>query len=140
MSYQQDAERTEFTPLFVHVYHDVIGLDGEKITFESGAQQIRLTSRLFHAAMGMCTESGEFMDALKKHAIYGKPLDLTNLVEEAGDCLWYIALMLNSLGVTVEDAMARNISKLRARYPEAFTSERALERDLDAERKALEQK
>ena len=43
------------------------------------------TLRLLHAAMGLCTESGEFMDMMKKHILYGKTIDEVNLKEELGD-------------------------------------------------------
>lgn len=94
-------------------------------------------ARVLHAAIGVCTEVGELQDALKKDFIYGKPFDHTNLVEEFGDILWYVAIGLNGLGVTLEEAMEKNIAKLRARYGEKFTSEKALERDLEKEREAL---
>jgi len=37
-----------------------------------------------------------------------------------------------------EEVFARNVEKLRRRYPEGFEKQRALERDLEAERGALE--
>jgi NTP pyrophosphatase (non-canonical NTP hydrolase) len=95
-------------------------------------------NRLLHAAIGMVTESGEFIDMLKKHLFYGKPLDLVNLQEEIGDQLWYIAIALDALGTTFEAEMRRNIAKLKARYPDKFTSDKAINRDLDAERAVLE--
>lgn len=95
-------------------------------------------AQLMHAAMGMVTEAGEFMDALKKHAMYGKPIDDTNLLEEIGDQLWYQALALRVLGSTFGAEMGRNIAKLRARFPHKFTEHDALNRDLDNERRVLE--
>lgn len=47
---------------------------------------------LWHGACGMLTELGEVADAYKKHEIYGKPLDKTNVLEELGDLMWYVAL------------------------------------------------
>jgi NTP pyrophosphatase (non-canonical NTP hydrolase) len=91
--------------------------------------------RLLHAAMGMCTETGELMDALKKHMFYGKPLDGVNLSEELGDLFWYIAIACDALGTTFEEVWEMNIAKLRKRYPGKFTEH---ERDLLAERKELE--
>jgi NTP pyrophosphatase (non-canonical NTP hydrolase) len=96
------------------------------------------TVRLLHAAMGLCTEAGEFMDMLKKHILYGKPLDEVNLKEELGDKLWYAALALDELKSTFEQVMETNITKLRARYPNRFTEQDALNRNLDKERKILE--
>ena len=43
---------------------------------------------LVHAAMGLVTESGEFLDAIKKHMFYNKPLDKANLKEELDKCVW----------------------------------------------------
>ena len=47
---------------------------------------------LVHAQMGLTSEAGEFTDAVKKHRIYNKPLDIPNLIEEIGDILWFCAL------------------------------------------------
>ena len=96
------------------------------------------TLKVLHAAMGMVTEAGEIMDAVKKHLMYGKPLDLINLFEECGDSFWYQALLARACNFTFAECKERNIAKLRARYPEKFTVEHALFRDLDAERKTLE--
>lgn len=96
------------------------------------------TDRLLHAGLGLCTEAGEFLDALKKHLFYGKPLDEVNLKEELGDLLWYMAIAMNALGTDFNLEMDRVIAKLRTRYPEKFSDEAALVRDLDAERKVLE--
>lgn len=96
------------------------------------------TVRLLHAAMGLCTESGEFMDMMKKHILYGKPLDEVNLKEELGDKLWYVALALDELKTTFEQIFETNIAKLRARYPNKFTEQDALNRNLEKERQILE--
>jgi len=96
------------------------------------------TVRLLHAAMGLCTEAGEFMDMMKKHILYGKPLDEVNLREELGDKLWYTALALDELKSTFEACFDINIAKLRARYPNKFTEKDALNRNLEREREILE--
>lgn len=53
-----------------------------------------------HMALGLCGEIGEFIDAVKKHVIYGKDLDKVNLTEETGDDFWYAANLLPELGVS----------------------------------------
>lgn len=95
--------------------------------------------RLLHAGIGIATESGEFLDALKKHVFYGKDLDRVNLKEELGDLLWYIAIAMDELGTDFNTEQLRNIAKLSARYPEKFTREAAEFRDLLKERQILEQ-
>ena len=96
------------------------------------------TSRLLHASMGIDTEGGEFTDAIKKHIFYGKPLDETNLKEELGDLLWYIAIAMDALGTDFDTEQQRVIDKLKVRYPEKFTNFHAENRDLSAEREVLE--
>lgn len=94
--------------------------------------------RLLHGLMGLCTEAGEAQDALKRTIFYGVPLDEVNLAEEVGDLFWYCAEILNTLDVNVEEVMQKNIDKLKERFPESFNSESALNRNLEQERKALE--
>lgn len=91
-----------------------------------------------HALLGLISEIGEFADTIKKEHAYGKPIDRVNLVEELGDLMWYVALMCRALGTDLETVAQVNISKLRARYPHKFTTEQALNRDLDKERAVLE--
>ncbi len=105
----------------------------ESVTFNAHG-----TERLLHAGIGMATEAGEFLDALKKSVFYGKELDRTNLKEELGDLLWYIAIAMDALETDFDTEMRRNIAKLRARYGEAFSETAAEQRDLDAEREILE--
>ena len=93
---------------------------------------------LLHAAVGLATESGEFLDAFKKCMFYGAKADVVNLREELGDMLWYITLAANALGVTIEELMDINTRKLERRYGKTYVCARALERNLTEERKALE--
>jgi len=95
-------------------------------------------SRLTHAALGLSTEANEFSDQLKKHLIYGKELDKTNLIEELGDLCWFIAMACDELGTNFEKIQKINIKKLKARYGDKYSDEKALTRDLELERKALE--
>lgn len=95
--------------------------------------------RLLHGGIGLATEAGEFLDALKKHVFYGKPLDRVNLSEELGDLFWYCAIIADELDVPFEQIMNTNIAKLKARYGEKFSEERADKRNLQAERSILEQ-
>jgi NTP pyrophosphatase (non-canonical NTP hydrolase) len=105
------------------------------------AKRSRLTDRnirLLHAAMGACTESGELLDSLKKAIFYGKELDVVNFKEELGDILWYLAIAYHELDGSFEESMETNIAKLRARYGGKFDAARAVKRNLETERKILE--
>lgn len=90
----------------------------------------------------MVTESAELVDQLKKHVFYGKPLDVVNLAEEGGDLFWYMALLCDELetkyDIPAQEIFNKNIAKLKARYPEKFTGEQAINRDVEAERVILE--
>jgi NTP pyrophosphatase (non-canonical NTP hydrolase) len=96
------------------------------------------TLRLLHAGIGLATETGEFLDSIKKEIFYGKEPDWTNLMEELGDLHWYIAVAQDALGITTEEIYDMNIKKLKSRYPGKFTKENALNRNLKEERKILE--
>lgn len=102
------------------------------------ADRLDTNQRLVHAGMGLTTEVAELVDALKKTVFYGKPLDKVNLKEEAGDILWYLAIVADVCGFTFEECMTINIDKLRARFGDKFTEHAALNRDLNTERKILE--
>ncbi len=81
------------------------------------------TIRLLHGAMGLCTESGELMDQLKRHIFYDAPLDLINIAEECGDQFWDIAEILTAIDAKFLDVMQANIDKLRERYPDRLLIE-----------------
>jgi NTP pyrophosphatase (non-canonical NTP hydrolase) len=80
-----------------------------------------LNGRLLHGMIGMCTEAGEVLDALKRHVYYvkddgtRKELDEVNLLEEVGDLCWYLAIITDVLDLkfekNVEDAMTFNDDK-----------------------------
>lgn len=84
---------------------------------------------ILEAALGISGEAGEVVDRVKKFAFQGHKLHAGKIVEELGDLLWYIALMTDAIGETLECVMNRNIQKLKARYPEGFSEERSINRD-----------
>ena len=93
-----------------------------------------------HFALGIGTEAGEIQDILKKALVYGKTIDKTNLKEEIGDLLWYVDRLCKMNNWTLEEVMEMNINKLKVRYGDKFTEEAALNRNLENERKVLENK
>lgn len=84
--------------------------------------------RILHGAMGISGEAGELMDAVKKHILYNKPLDIENVKEEIGDLLWYMSLVLDQVGSSFEEVMKLNHDKLEKRFPGGFTEKLAQER------------
>lgn len=83
---------------------------------------------LIHAAMGLAGEAGEFIDCVKKYAIYGQVVDSKNAAEELGDILWFVALACDTLAINMADVAAHNIEKLQARYPEKYSDLHAAQR------------
>lgn len=100
-------------------------------------QRLTPEARALHAIMGLTTEVGELTDVWKRRIFYGREIDVVNAREEIGDVLWYLAILCDCVGTTIPEEQARNIAKLRARYPERFTDDKALSRDLVAEREIL---
>ena len=100
------------------------------------AEDPKVAIEIIHSIVGILTESGELAEALEA-AITEKKINRTNIIEEMGDLLWYIALLCNAMHTTIEEVGAINIGKLAVRYPEKFDPERAHERDLVAEEKML---
>lgn len=73
-------------------------------------------AHIWHMATGVCTEAGETMDAAKKYAIYCKPIDRDNVIEELGDLEFYMEGLRQGLSITREETLAHNIAKLGKRY------------------------
>ncbi|WP_354734567.1 nucleoside triphosphate pyrophosphohydrolase family protein [Acinetobacter nosocomialis] len=71
---------------------------------------------LLHMGVGVSGESGELLDAIKKHTIYGKPLDRENVIEELGDLEFYMERIRQIIDVTRDETIAANIAKLGKRY------------------------
>ena len=158
--------------------------------------------RLLHAVIGVLTEVEELLD---NHI--GDEQDITNMLEEAGDITWYLAIIgremnldypqllvktknddpmklvlkivkntcklldmmkkklyynkpidenlfktittlvmldvsdyMNTYDIDIEKSFDVNIDKLKARYGDKFSSEKAINRDLETERNILEGK
>lgn len=114
---------------------NVLRTEPKKYLFSSTNE---ITPRIEHAVFGVVTESGELMSQIKRAKIYGTKLDKINLIEEMGDCMWYLALLCDELGVSFEEVWAKNIAKLKARFPEKYSKKEVLNRDSKKERKILE--
>jgi hypothetical protein len=117
--------------------------------FQSVPQETRdkvspgnINLRLLHAALGMQTESGEFILGLLP-SFFGGPVDAVNLAEEIGDTGWYQEIALDELGFTKPQIDTANIKKLQdkknGRYKRGeFLASDAVDRDTTAERALLE--
>lgn len=78
---------------------------------------------LINSVMGLCGESGEAIDIVKKWMAQVHELD-----KELGDIAWYLAEAATALDVPLESILQANIDKLKKRYPEGFETKRSLVR------------
>ena len=83
-------------------------------------QRLRQLKRALHGAIGMADEAGEVLSIIKKAVFYGKGMTYPELrdavKDEAGDVLWYMAILLSELDLTFEEVMEYNTEKLKSRY------------------------
>ena len=101
--------------------------------YQSLAQRTSNTEgfdKVVNGVLGLAGESGECADIVKKHMFQGHPLDKAHLMEEIGDCLWYIAELSAGLGVSLESVARANIHKLQLRYPAGFEVSKSINREV----------
>ena len=78
---------------------------------------------LINGVMGLCGESGEAIDIVKKWLAQGHELDREKLAKELGDVAWYLAEAATALEIPLEEILQANIDKLKRRFPEGFSAE-----------------
>jgi len=81
--------------------------------------------QLLCGSLGLCGESGEFVDAVKKFFFHSKPIPDDILEKELGDVFWYAALICSAKGWNMDTVAGKNIEKLKARYPQGFSFDAA---------------
>ena len=97
-----------------------------------------VNTRVAHGVIGIATEAGELTECLYKSMENNAPLDYVNLIEELFDGDWYKAVISDECDIDWEKSWQTIIDKLKARFGEKFSEDRANNRDLDKERKILE--
>lgn len=103
----------------------ILAKKGDLILAELSPEQMHN----LHMAVGVAGEAGELLDAIKKTAIYQKPIDRENVVEELGDLEFYMEGLRQGCGITREETLDHNINKLGKRYKDfKYSNERAQER------------
>jgi len=84
--------------------------------------------RLLTAALGLGSETGEFVEIVKKMVLQGKPASDDNIFHmkrELGDIMWYWTTACASLGLDPFEVISENQKKLEARYGEKFEINRS---------------
>lgn len=106
---------------------NALAKDGNTIADELTGQD----AHLLHMIMGVCGETGELLDAIKKAIIYRKPLDRENVIEELGDIEFYLEGLRQGLGIAREETLEANIAKLSKRYDGLHYSDKAAQTRAD---------
>lgn len=83
---------------------------------------------LMNGALGLCGESGEVADIVKKAAFQGHDLDVAHVAEELSDVAWYLAVSAHAIGYDLDTIFEINVNKLKARYPDGFDADRSIHR------------
>lgn len=100
-----------------------------------------VNSRFMHAIVGLYGEAGGLASILLEQKRHGEQsFDPLGMVDCIGGALWYLNIIMDELEVTETEVQEALIRKLRVRYPEGFSFEKAKRRDIEAERMALEGK
>ena len=86
------------------------------------------TPRLLTAALGLGSETGEFVEIVKKMFLQGKPASDENIFHmkrELGDIMWYWVTACAALDLDPFEVITENQKKLEARYGEQFEVQRS---------------
>ena len=93
--------------------------------------------RLLTAGVGINAEGGEFLEIIKKMIFQVKPFNADNkehMIIELGDLMWYVTQACMALEVSLDEVVARNVTKLEKRYPggsfDVYYSENRADDDL----------
>ena len=100
----------------------------QKLAMRTLNPEIDKKELILNASMGLCGESGEVIDLVKKHLFQGHDLDDERLIEELGDVAWYLAEAATALNVDLSEILEKNIKKLENRFPDGFNSNRSINR------------
>ena len=82
---------------------------------------------LKHGVFGLAAEAGEVAGLFQKE-YQGHLLTDEALIKELGDVLWMVAEICTVKGIPMDSVAKTNIEKLKARYPDGFTSDRSIHR------------
>lgn len=100
----------------------------QKLAMRTLNPEIDKKELILNASMGLCGESGEVIDLVKKHLFQGHDLDEKVLIKELGDVAWYLAEAATALNVNLSEILEKNIKKLENRFPDGFNSNRSINR------------
>jgi len=105
-------------------------------SLEQNQLETKSVARLLHSLIGMTTEVGELMTILKNYMVYKRPIDWIKFKDELGDLLFYLTMSVDEVS-SYDELIDINVAKLKARYPDGFSYDRANNRDKTREARAI---
>ena len=131
--YGKDIKPKRYSGLPGFIRHTYNSIVGKKYKYATTAEQ----QVVLHAAIGMVTESIEILKEVSEAIQEDREFNKVNLFEESGDIEWYQAIFGREFNFDLSHIWETNINKLKARYGEKFSSEKALNRDIANETEVL---
>lgn len=119
-AYLYELSRASAEPLTANEY--------QKKAMQTLNPELSKRDVLINGVMGLCGESGECIDLVKKHLHQGHELDKIKLCKELGDVAWYLAETAYALDLSLEEVLRDNLDKLKRRYPQGFEKEKSINR------------
>lgn len=127
----------ELVDALMYCEHLKAGISGDGLTaddYQRAALRTAQTDKfspddlLQNGVMGLCGESGEVIDIVKKVMFQGHELSRKDIRDELGDVAWYWSLACYALGFKASEVLEANIEKLKDRYKDGFSKERSINR------------
>lgn len=96
----------------------------QELTKRTAGNYKNKNKALTNWGLGVAGEAGDLAGCIKKTLFHNNDQS-DGIRENIGDTMWYLAMICNTMGWSLEDIMQENIEKLAKRYPEGFTFEAA---------------
>ena len=103
--------------------------DYQKLALKTLNKNLDKKEILINSVMGLCGESGEAIDLVKKHLYQGHELNKERFAKELGDIAWYLAEAAHAIGMDLDAIFKMNTEKLKKRYPNGFNQNNSINRD-----------
>ena len=82
-----------------------------------------------HALHGIASECGE-IHGLYQKTYQGHELIKERVMDELGDLCWFVMELCFAEGIDPQEVLEYNIHKLMTRYPDGFSTERSVHREI----------
>jgi len=92
----------------------------------------------FKILMEFLKENLRMLDDLKKKLYYNKEINIINFIDSTFKLYTLLENYCNFYETDINLILDKNIAKLKARYGDKFSSDKAINRDLETEKKILE--